>query len=122
MVCEWGMSSIGLITLERKNDMIFLGRDIISHTEYSEETAKKIDMEVKKIIDNCYQRGKNVILENKDKLKKIATLLLERESLSSEDINDVLNNKKLKPLTKKAPSKTMSNKKNFKTNKPPANK
>ena len=117
MVCEWGMSSLGLMSLERKNDMIFLGRDIVSHTEYSEETARKIDNEIKSIIDSCYNRAKKVILENKDKLKKIANLLLEKESLSSEDINDILNNRKIKINKKKAATEATSSKENPKSNK-----
>lgn len=96
MVCEWGMSSLGPIQFGQKDEMIFLGRDFMTHNEYSEETARKIDAEVKKIIDEAYERTKDKILKNKDKLGKIAKLLLERESLSSENINDILSEKEIK--------------------------
>ena len=97
MVCEWGMSPMGPIRYGQKDDLIFLGRDMMSHNEYSEETARRIDQEIKKIIDTAYERTRKTILENRDKLEKIAHLLLERESLTSDDINDILNNKKLNP-------------------------
>jgi len=99
MVCEWGMSSLGPIRLGQKEDMLFLGRDMMYHNEYSENTAQKIDAEVSKIIDNAYKKTKNQIVENRDKLEKIAQYLLERESLSSSEIEDILNGKDLKPLT-----------------------
>ncbi len=98
MVCEWGMSPLGLIRYGKKDDLIFLGRDMMSHNEYSEETARRIDQEIKKIIDSAYERTRKRVLENRDKLDIIAQMLLERESLSSEDIDTILNNKELKPL------------------------
>jgi cell division protease FtsH len=78
--------------------MLFLGRDMMHHNEYSNETAKKIDQEVANIINNAYQRATKTIKENKDKLEKIALYLLERESLSSDDINEILAGNDLKPI------------------------
>lgn len=98
MVCEWGMSSLGPIHMGQKDDMLFLGRDMMHHNEYSNETAKKIDQEVANIINNAYQRATKTIKENKDKLEKIALYLLERESLSSDDINEILAGNDLKPI------------------------
>lgn len=112
MVCEWGMSPLGLIRYGKKDDLIFLGRDMMSHNEYSEETARRIDQEIKKIIDTAYERTRKNVLKNRDKLEKIALMLLERESLSSEDIDTILSNKELKPLennNKKTPEKEKSN-------------
>ena len=112
MVCEWGMSPLGLIRYGKKDDLIFLGRDMMSHNEYSEETARRIDQEIKKIIDTAYERTRKNVLKNRDKLEKIAQMLLERESLSSEDIDTILSNKELKPLennNKKTPEKEKSN-------------
>ena len=96
MVCEWGMSSLGPLSFGKKDDMIFLGRDIMSHPEYSEDTSRKIDAEIRKIIDKAYKNSKRIITENKDKLEKIAELLLEKESLSINDINPIIYGKKHK--------------------------
>jgi len=90
MVCEWGMSSLGTVVYSKKDDMIFLGKDMMSHSEYSEDTAKKIDIEIKRIMDNAYEKTKKIITEHKDSLEKIAQLLLEKESLSSEEIDEIL--------------------------------
>jgi len=99
MVCEWGMSSLGPITFAKKEDMIFLGRDLMSHNEYSEETSQMIDIEIKKIIDSAYANAKKVILENRSKLEIIALQLLEKESLTSDDIAAILGTpKKPDPL------------------------
>ena len=96
MVCEWGMSSLGPLSFGKKDDMIFLGRDIMSHPEYSEDTSRKIDEEIIKIIDKAYKNSKRIITENKDKLEKIAKLLLEKESLGINDINPIIYGKKHK--------------------------
>ncbi len=96
MVCEWGMSSLGPISFSNKNDMIFLGRDMMSHAEYSEETSKRIDAETKKIIDTAYKHTEVVIMSNKDKLEKIAKLLLVKEALSSDEISEIIGNGKTK--------------------------
>jgi cell division protease FtsH len=90
MVCEWGMSSLGPMSLGKKDDMIFLGREMVYHPEYSEDTARLIDSEVKKIIEKAYQRAKKILMGNKTKLEEIAALLLERESLSFADIEALL--------------------------------
>jgi cell division protease FtsH len=90
MVCEWGMSSLGPLTFGRQDDMVFLGRELMYHSEYSEETARKIDEEVKKIIDKAYQNTRKIIMNNKPELRKIAELLLEKESLTSDEIQAVL--------------------------------
>jgi cell division protease FtsH len=94
MVCEWGMSSLGPLTFGRKEDMIFLGRDLMSHNEYSEETSQMIDSEIKKIIDQAYANSKKIILENREKLEIIAQGLLEKESLTSDDIAAILGTQK----------------------------
>ncbi|UCH98391.1 MAG: cell division protein FtsH, partial [Candidatus Aminicenantes bacterium] len=98
MVCEWGMSTLGPIRFGQKEDLLFLGRDMMYHNEYSEDTARRIDQEVSNIISKAYQKTKQMILDNKDKLEKIANYLLERESLSSTEIDDILKGIELKPL------------------------
>jgi len=94
MVCEWGMSSLGPLTFGKKEDMIFLGRDLMSHNEYSEETSQLIDVEIKKIVTQAYASSKKIILENREKLEIIALQLLEKESLTSEDIAAILGTRK----------------------------
>ena len=98
MVCEWGMSSLGPIRLGQKEDMLFLGRDMMYHNEYSEDTARKIDAEVANIVNTAYRKTRQLIGDNKDKLEKIALYLLERESLSSAEIEDILQGIELKPI------------------------
>ncbi len=98
MVCEWGMSSLGPLSFGKKDNMIFLGRDIMSHPEHSEDTSRKIDAEIRKIVDKAYKNSKRIITENKDKLEKIAKLLLEKESLNINDINPIIYGKKHKKV------------------------
>ncbi|MCK5055117.1 MAG: ATP-dependent zinc metalloprotease FtsH [Candidatus Aminicenantes bacterium] len=94
MVCEWGMSSLGPVKYGKQDDMIFLGRDMMYHSEYSENTAQKIDREIAAIIDKAYKNAKDNILAHKDKLEEIATRLLDQESLSADEISTILNNGK----------------------------
>ncbi|MCP2597206.1 ATP-dependent zinc metalloprotease FtsH, partial [Candidatus Aminicenantes bacterium AC-335-G13] len=94
MVCQWGMSDLGPLTFGETDDLVFLGRDLVMHKNFSEETAKKIDEEVKKIINKNYQRARKLIEENKDKLIKIAEELLEKEVLTSEEINKIISDGK----------------------------
>jgi cell division protease FtsH len=97
MVCEFGMSGLGPRTFGRKDRQIFLGRDIAEMKDYSEETADKIDAEVKSIIDACYGRAKGILILNKDRLLEIAKVLMEKESLENHDLEEAL--KDLKGLT-----------------------
>jgi cell division protease FtsH len=107
MVCQWGMSDLGPLSYGETDDLVFLGRDLVMNKNFSEETARKIDDEVKKIITRNYERAQNLIGKNKDKLIKIAEELLDREVLSSDEINKILSNKKLskKRIEVKKPSK-----------------
>ncbi|MBQ7196307.1 MAG: ATP-dependent zinc metalloprotease FtsH [Synergistaceae bacterium] len=92
MVTELGMSeTLGLVKLGNKRQEIFLGRDISEDRNYSEEIAYTIDKEVKTIIDDCYERAKEILTEHRDLLDKIANVLLEREVLDSEDFNKLMN-------------------------------
>ena len=102
MVCEWGMSAMGPVAYAKKEDMVFLGRDLMSHNEYSEETSQQIDKEIKKIIDQAYANSRRIILDNRAKLEIIAQQLLEKESLTSDDIAAILGTpKKPDPLQPK---------------------
>jgi cell division protease FtsH len=76
MVCEWGMSSLGPLTFGKKDEQIFLGREIAQHRDFSEETAKHIDSEVRRFVNSGYENAKKLILENRDTLERIAQALL----------------------------------------------
>ncbi|MCM8770643.1 MAG: ATP-dependent zinc metalloprotease FtsH [Candidatus Omnitrophica bacterium] len=91
MVTEFGMSErLGHMTLGRREGMVFLGRDIFEEKNYSDETARKIDEEVKKIVDEAYQRAKTLLQENCDKLKLLATTLLEKEVMDDTEVKRLL--------------------------------
>jgi cell division protease FtsH len=91
MVCEWGMSvKLGPLTFGQKGEPIFLGRDMVTHQTYSEETAVAIDSEIKAIVDSAYNRAEGIIRENMDKLELIATTLLDREILDGQEIEKLL--------------------------------
>ena len=90
MVCEYGMSDLGPLTFGKKEEQIFLGREINQHRDYSEDTAIKIDLEVKKIISQQYDLAKNIILENREALERLAQTLLEYETLDAVQIRRVV--------------------------------
>jgi cell division protease FtsH len=93
MVCQWGMSDLGPLTFGERDDLIFLGRDLAVNKNFSERTSERIDDEVKKIIMRNYNRTQDLIEKHKDKLVKIAEALLEKEVLSSEEINQIVDGK-----------------------------
>ncbi|HSA93062.1 MAG TPA: ATP-dependent zinc metalloprotease FtsH, partial [Terriglobales bacterium] len=95
MVCEWGMSELGPITFGKKEEQIFLGREIAQHRDYSEETAIKIDQEVRRIADQGYNTAKRLLEENREKLVRLAETLLERETLDANEIRLVFEGKEL---------------------------
>jgi cell division protease FtsH len=90
MVCEYGMSELGPLAYGKKEEQIFLGREISQHRDYSEDTAIKIDQEVQKIINEQYQRAVSIIEENRDALIRLAEALLEHETLDSVQIRRVV--------------------------------
>ena len=96
MVCQWGMSDLGPLTFGERDDLIFLGRDLAMHKNFSEKTAEMIDEEVKKIITRNFERAQKLLENNKAKLKKIAKLLLEKEVISSDEINAIVKIRKPK--------------------------
>jgi len=95
MVCEWGMSEkLGPLTYGEKQEEIFLGREIGIHRDYSEETAREIDEEVKTIIKKAEEIAEDIIKNNIDKLKLLAERLLEKEILSGDEIDEIIGLKK----------------------------
>ncbi len=92
MVTEFGMSDrLGPIRLGRKQHEIFLGRDIVEDRNYSEEIAYAIDQEVRRIIDNCYETVKDLLIKHESVLEKIAEVLLEKEVLEGEELDILIN-------------------------------
>jgi cell division protease FtsH len=99
MVCEFGMSDLGPLTFGKKEEQIFLGREIAQHRDYSESTAVKIDDEVRRLIGLGYSTAKGILSENPDTLVRIAVALLEREVLDANEIKLIIEGKELPKLT-----------------------
>ncbi|NLJ33835.1 MAG: ATP-dependent metallopeptidase FtsH/Yme1/Tma family protein [Firmicutes bacterium] len=91
MIMEYGMSKkLGPLTFGHKQEQVFLGRDISRDRNYSEEVASAIDQEVRRIIDDCYEKATVLLRENMDKLELLAQTLLERETLEAEELKQLL--------------------------------
>jgi cell division protease FtsH len=117
MVCQWGMSDLGPLTFGERDDLIFLGRELAMHKNFSEKTAEMIDEEVKKIVNRNYNRAKEILEKNKDKLIAVAEALLEKEVLTSEEIKEVIetpNKAKDKKALSNSKSKEKSPEENLK--------
>jgi len=95
MVCEFGMSQLGPLTFGKKEEQIFLGREIAQHRDYSEETAIKIDQEVRRLVDESYGRARDILAGHRESLTKIAEALLEREVLDANEIKMLIEGKEL---------------------------
>jgi len=91
MVCEWGMSDkLGPLTFGKKDEQIFLGREIAQHRDYSEQTAQEIDREVRRFVEDCYERVRELVRDNIDALHRLAEALLVYESLDGDDIDKLI--------------------------------
>jgi cell division protease FtsH len=100
MVCEFGMSELGPLTFGKKEEQIFLGREINQHRDYSEDTAIKIDQQVNLLISNAYKAAKDMITAERQALIRIAEALLEREVLDASEIKLLIDDKDLPPMNK----------------------
>jgi cell division protease FtsH len=90
MVCEWGMSNtMGPLTFGKKEEQIFLGREIAQHQDYSEDTALRIDQEVKRFVTDNYARAQAIIAEHKQRVLDMADALLSRETLDAEQVKRI---------------------------------
>jgi cell division protease FtsH len=89
MVCTYGMSELGPLAFGKKEEQIFLGREIAQHRDFSEDTAIKIDQEVKRIISEQYDRAKKILSDNKEAMENLTQALLERETLDSVQIRRI---------------------------------
>jgi len=91
MVCEWGMSEkLGPMAFGQKEEQIFLGREITQHRDYSEETARLIDAEIRAIVTRSYEKAKEIIQSNMDVLHRLANTLLEKEVLDGSQIDQII--------------------------------
>ncbi|HUV97021.1 MAG TPA: ATP-dependent zinc metalloprotease FtsH, partial [Acidobacteriaceae bacterium] len=98
MVCEYGMSRLGPLTFGKKEEQIFLGREISQHRDFSEETARQIDSEVRMLVDNGYQSAHSLLENNKPLMHRMSQALLDRESLDAAELKLLIEGKDLPPL------------------------
>ncbi|HTB96517.1 MAG TPA: ATP-dependent zinc metalloprotease FtsH, partial [Terracidiphilus sp.] len=98
MVCEYGMSRLGPLTFGKKEEQIFLGREIAQHRDFSEETARQIDLEVRRLIDEAYQSAHGILDVHKDAMHRMAAALLERETIDAEEVRLLIEGKELPPM------------------------
>ncbi len=103
MVCDWGMSSLGPLAYGKKEEAIFLGREIAQHRDYSEDTAIRIDQEVHRIVTAAYDNAHHVLENNRDTLERIALALLDREVLDATELKLLMDNKPLPEKVRPAP-------------------
>jgi cell division protease FtsH len=104
MVCEWGMSELGPLAYGKKDEAIFLGREINQHRDYSEDTAIQIDKEVKRIVSEGYEKAKTTLSNNKETLERIAQALLEREVIDATEVKLLMENKPLPEKVRTPPT------------------
>ncbi|MDQ7830886.1 MAG: ATP-dependent zinc metalloprotease FtsH [Desulfovibrionaceae bacterium] len=98
MVCKWGMSKeLGPLSYGERDDEIFLGKDLVHHKNFSDETSRRIDAEVRKIVEDAYARAQAILTENLEMLHAIAAALLERETISGADIDLIMRGEPLPP-------------------------
>ena len=99
MVCQWGMSEkIGPLSFGDGGEQIFLGRELIQHKNYSEDTARIIDDEIRRVIDEAHEKARSILNENREALNRIAEALLERETISGDDIDLLIKGDPLPPM------------------------
>jgi len=104
MVCEYGMSpKLGHLTFGKKQEEIFLGREIATHRDYSERTAELIDEEIMRIVTEAQERAERILRENRDKLEKLSEELLKYEVLSGDEFGKILDGKSIQRRTRKKP-------------------
>jgi cell division protease FtsH len=104
MVCEWGMSTLGPLAFGKKEEAIFLGREIAQHRDFSEDTALQIDKEVKRIVSEAYDKAYSILQSNRDTLEHIAQALLDREVLDANEVRLLMEGKPLPEKIKTPPT------------------
>ncbi|MDD4730789.1 MAG: ATP-dependent zinc metalloprotease FtsH [Desulfovibrio sp.] len=99
MVCQWGMSEkLGPLSFGDNQESVFLGKELVHNRNYGEETARTIDEEVRRIIDEAHDKARRLVKENREALDKIAEALLERETISGTDIDLLMKGEELPPM------------------------
>ncbi|MDD3439922.1 MAG: ATP-dependent zinc metalloprotease FtsH [Kiritimatiellae bacterium] len=107
MVTEWGMSEVlGFQHFGTREELLFLGREVNRSNDMSEDTARKIDAEVKRILDECYQQALDLLTANRDKLDQLTNLLIERETLDGRDVDDILKHGRLRTAAERNAEET----------------
>jgi cell division protease FtsH len=90
MVTRFGMSDLGPISLEGQTNEVFLGRDLMSRSEYSEEIASRIDAQVRTIVEHCYDEACRIMRENRVVIDRLVDLLVERETIDGEEFRQIV--------------------------------
>jgi cell division protease FtsH len=103
MVCEWGMSELGPLSFGKKEEQIFLGREIAQHRDYSEETAIRIDEQVRKLVQGGYDTSLRILEQHSEAMIRIAETLLEREILDGNEVMQLINGQTLPPASSAGP-------------------
>lgn len=104
MVCDWGMSELGMVSLGDKQDQVFLGKELSRAQNYSEETARKVDAAIKEIIDDQYARAIGILTEKRVALDKTAEALLEYETIEGKHVHEILDHGEIRsPIVRDAP-------------------
>src|SRR5439155_11381394 len=98
MVCEWGMSELGPLSFGKKEEQIFLGREIAQHRDYSEETAIRIDEQVKMLVQGGYDTAAAILEKHTEALVNVAEALLIREILDGNEVMQIIQGKELPPV------------------------
>jgi len=98
MVCEYGMSELGPLTYGKKEEQIFLGREIAQARDYSDDTAQQIDQAVRRLVDEGYKSAHQILEDNQDVMHRMAAALLERETLDAAEIELLIQGKELGPV------------------------
>ncbi|MFW6178270.1 MAG: ATP-dependent zinc metalloprotease FtsH, partial [Desulfohalobiaceae bacterium] len=103
MVCEWGMSeAFGSMAISDNGNEVFLGRELVQHKHYSEETARIIDAEVKNIVQKAYDKAKSLLEQHQEVMHNLAQALLDRETVSGDDLTKLINGDSLPPFPRPA--------------------
>jgi cell division protease FtsH len=106
MVCEYGMSEkLGPLTLGQKQGEVFLGRDLTTHQDYSDQIAYEIDKEVRRLVDDAYERAEEILRDNKDQLESIAEALMEMETLEKQELLALLEGREIERRPQKEEAK-----------------
>ena len=102
MVTEYGMSELGPVQYEEKSEGVFLGRDYAKSKNFSDQVALEIDEQTRKIIEECYEKAKKIIKENKDLIFQLSDALMKYETITKEQIESIVKTGKIKPVEETA--------------------